>query len=130
MPIKTGKQNISSIGLGLLAELMLFSQVYAAAELLLYCIQAYMTICHGFCLYTTVNLTKRCVAVHFLFFDPSSIFLSSKITKFIKFTTLRSVIRARATFLKCNMILDLRSRPAQLISARATFLKLKMLLEL
>ena len=33
MPIETGKQNISSIGLRLLAELMLFSQVFAAAEL-------------------------------------------------------------------------------------------------
>ena len=88
MLIKTGKQNILSIGLGLLAELLLFSQVFAAAELSLYCIQAYMTICHGFCLYTTVNLTKNRVAVHFLFFDPPSIFLSSKITKFIKFTTL------------------------------------------
>ena len=68
MLIKTGKQNILSIGLGLLAELLLFSQVFGAAELSLYCIQAYMTICHGFCLYTTVNLTKNRVAVHFLFF--------------------------------------------------------------
>ena len=68
MPIKAGKQNISSIGLGLLAELMLFSKVFAAADLLLNCIQAYMTICHGFCLYTTGNLTKNRVAVHFLFF--------------------------------------------------------------
>ena len=121
MPIKTSKQNISLIGL--LAELMSFSQVFAAPELLLYCIQAYMTICHGFCLYTTVNLTKKHEAVHFLFFNPPSIFLLTKITKCIKFTILRSVIHARATFLKCNMILDPRSRPAQLISARVTFLK-------
>ena len=67
MPIKRGKQNISLIGLGLLAELMLFSQVFAATVLLSYCIQAYMTICHGFCLYTTVTQTKKRVAVHFLF---------------------------------------------------------------
>ena len=38
MPIITDKQNISLIGLGLLAELMLFSRVFAAAERLLCCI--------------------------------------------------------------------------------------------
>ena len=60
MPIKTVKQNISSIGLGLLAELMLFSQVFAAA------LPKTVNLTK---INQTVNLTKNRVAVHFLFFS-------------------------------------------------------------